>query len=520
MQLGVAMHEMTHVLGFSSSKYGEYRNWDILHTPRPSAMVYRTVTRTNPVNQQLYNVDEIILPSVLSKARDQFSCFNNQLTGVQLEDGGGSGTARSHWERRLFKDDYMAGSVPQRPVFSAVSLALLEDTGFYKADYGKAETMGWGNGAGCTFFNGACSEWTLEGYTCSEEGETSCSFDLRDKAVCSVTTFNSALPRKYQHFTTTTKGGSDELADYCPLYNAYSNGDCFSTANYDEVLDRYGEGFGSNSRCFDSTLLNLDGFSISNFRQACYETACKSLTELKVKLGGVWHNCDDETSIKAANFKGLVKCPDTARICSSTSYNSTWPEISSVTPSQVSEAGGTPITIAGSNLAGGDVSVTLAEKTCKVTSASSTQIVCESPVLIQLTSSQSATQLAQGINEVSGSRRKLLAVTRKETVVVKIDGNRYAGPVEGMTITTLGQGALEFFQQMIRDIFGENEVYFYRYWWGLVILLVLMTLCCVYVRKKGEEREHLGVTPSKKSQVVPVNSDNLQETRRNSSMIW
>eukprot|EP00003_Mantamonas_plastica_P000300 TRINITY_DN1028_c0_g1_i4.p1 TRINITY_DN1028_c0_g1~~TRINITY_DN1028_c0_g1_i4.p1 ORF type:complete len:295 (+),score=58.79 TRINITY_DN1028_c0_g1_i4:899-1783(+) len=217
MQLGVAMHEMTHVLGFSSSKYGEYRNWDILHTPRPSAMVYRTVTRTNPVNQQLYNVDEIILPSVLSKARDQFSCFNNQLTGVQLEDGGGSGTARSHWERRLFKDDYMAGSVPQRPVFSAVSLALLEDTGFYKADYGKAETMGWGNGAGCTFFNGACSEWTLEGYTCSEEGETSCSFDLRDKAVCSVTTFNSALPRKYQHFTTTTKGGSDELADYCPL---------------------------------------------------------------------------------------------------------------------------------------------------------------------------------------------------------------------------------------------------------------------------------------------------------------
>ena len=53
----------------------------------------------------------------------------------------------------------MTGTYTQNPTFSRLTLALLEDTGWYGVDYSKAEPLSWGRGLGCDFVTKSCKEW-------------------------------------------------------------------------------------------------------------------------------------------------------------------------------------------------------------------------------------------------------------------------------------------------------------------------------------------------------------------------
>ena len=68
-------------------------------------------------------------PSVRREARAHFSCPT--LEGAELEDQGGDGTALTHWEKRIFQDEAMTGTVhTAQPSYSRITLALLEDSGW------------------------------------------------------------------------------------------------------------------------------------------------------------------------------------------------------------------------------------------------------------------------------------------------------------------------------------------------------------------------------------------------------
>jgi hypothetical protein len=68
---------------------------------------------------------------------------------VELEDGGGSGTALSHWKKRVFLNEFMTGTSSDNPVKSPFTLALLQDTGHYLINWANAEDLQWGKGLGC-----------------------------------------------------------------------------------------------------------------------------------------------------------------------------------------------------------------------------------------------------------------------------------------------------------------------------------------------------------------------------------
>ena len=80
-------------------------------------------TYTSPTS-----ITKLITPRVVEKAREHFNC--NTLDGVELENQGSSGTAGSHWEKRLFDNEYMTGSSSYEPIISTMSLAYLEDSGW------------------------------------------------------------------------------------------------------------------------------------------------------------------------------------------------------------------------------------------------------------------------------------------------------------------------------------------------------------------------------------------------------
>lgn len=76
-------------------------------------------------------------------------------------------------------------------------------------------------GMGCQFVSSSCYNWTEAQGGCKLEGKCGCFLDLSAKALCSLTRFDSDLPKKYQYFNDPRVGGSSSLADYCPIFSGY-----------------------------------------------------------------------------------------------------------------------------------------------------------------------------------------------------------------------------------------------------------------------------------------------------------
>lgn len=53
----------------------------------------------------------------------------------------------------------MTGTHTQNSVFSRITFAMMEDTGWYRADYSHASPLDWGRGLGCQFAQTSCKQW-------------------------------------------------------------------------------------------------------------------------------------------------------------------------------------------------------------------------------------------------------------------------------------------------------------------------------------------------------------------------
>lgn len=113
------MHEITHVLGFEGGALRFFR--DDFGGPR----------KYSDVVQQKGMSDFVVLPRVTAYARLHFGAFTGDFPGIRLENDGGSGTMGSHWETSDMGNEIMTGAVGSRSPYSRVTLALLEDSGWY-----------------------------------------------------------------------------------------------------------------------------------------------------------------------------------------------------------------------------------------------------------------------------------------------------------------------------------------------------------------------------------------------------
>ena len=98
-----------------------------------------------------------VTPRVVEEAKKHFAC--DTLEGAELENQGGEGTALTHWEKRIFENEAMTGVHTQDPVYSKITLALLEDSGWYRPDYQAATTLAFGHRLGCDFAKKSCKSW-------------------------------------------------------------------------------------------------------------------------------------------------------------------------------------------------------------------------------------------------------------------------------------------------------------------------------------------------------------------------
>jgi leishmanolysin len=132
------LHEITHVLVFSDSLYEYFQYYDVTTTKTVNG-VTRTLIQT---------------PKVLEVAAQHFGC--SSIDGVEIENQGGVGSAGSHWEARIMLGDYMISTDYPEIVISDISLALFEDSGWYKVNYYTGGLFRFGKGQGCSFLNSKC----------------------------------------------------------------------------------------------------------------------------------------------------------------------------------------------------------------------------------------------------------------------------------------------------------------------------------------------------------------------------
>ncbi|KAL1353747.1 uncharacterized protein [Arachis hypogaea] len=301
------IHEVMHVLGFDPHAFAHFRD--------------ERKRRRSQVTEQIMDekigrmVTRVVLPRVVMHSRHHYGAFSGNFTGLELEDGGGRGTSGSHWEKRLLMNEIMTGSVDTRSVVSKMTLALLEDSGWYKANYSMADRLDWGRNQGSEFVTSPCNLWK-GAYRCNTTQFSGCTYNREAEGYCPILTYSGDLPLWAQYFPQANKGGQSSLADYCTYFVAYSDGSCTDT-NSARAPDRMlGEVRGSNSRCMASSLVRT-GFVRGSTTQGngCYQHRCIN-NSLEVAVDGIWKVCPRAGGpIQFPGFNGELICPAYHELC-------------------------------------------------------------------------------------------------------------------------------------------------------------------------------------------------------------
>lgn len=303
-----------------------------------------------------HEVNLLVTPRVVREVRKHFNCPT--LEGAELENQGMFGTFLTHWEKRIFENEAMTGTYTQNPVISRITLALMEDTGWYSVNYLFAEHLAWGKGLGCDFVKRSCLDWIDTQKRRSgdihpfcdnvRQGilKTECTRSREAIAFCNLQEFTGPLPSHYQYFSSlpgiqpshvNRYGGSVTLADYCPYLQEFTWKDGTRTVrdsrcamqenNPHPSLNFYGEFYGQGSKCFSHygawriQQCNII-YPVSHSGSGCYSYDCIENQGLVLYVKSRSYQClkaGQKIRISYVEYKylhdGFIVCPSCMEVC-------------------------------------------------------------------------------------------------------------------------------------------------------------------------------------------------------------
>jgi len=335
----VILHEFTHILGFTNYLFENY-----IHN-------YKIKYDNDGIKRAYINS-----ATVLNVAKKYFNCPT--IDGVGLEEYGGQGTFGSHWEEKILLGDIMCGVMyEEEQAISEFTLALLEDTGYYKVkNYYTGGLMKFGKNKGCDFINKKCvnsmrvnTKFENEFFDIFDmkydNTDPGCTSGRQSRVYHYLLYYKDGIPKSYQYYNDENIGGKYS-ADYCPIFmrdmiskneDTYYTGHCSEIGNNQygsyvtyknksisngNVTLFTGEEYSQNSFCVLSSLIDKRIKNYENYlgqtRGICYKMFCsdKSLT---IKIKNDYIVCPREGGkVKLNNYEGYLLCPDYYLICSGT----------------------------------------------------------------------------------------------------------------------------------------------------------------------------------------------------------
>ena len=338
------LHYFTHLLGFS----GTYIKENFPGNPYL-------------IKKDKFNIERHYITSkkVIETAKKYFGC--DSISGVELDNKGIINGVSTHWEPRILLGDYMAsfGIEYEEQAISEITLSLMEDSGWYKANYYTGGLMRFGKNKGCDFIYEKCvnqkthktnfkNEFFDELY--NDKITPSCSSGRQSRNYKIFYQFSSTIPQEFQYFEKPKKGGSSLYADYCPImdsiraemendfyvgncrdgsniygYNAryknFKNNKYYYGINNTKLPEDFGESLNKdNSFCvINSLVLKTDVSKYKyNFvapRAMCHEMICSDRT-LTIKINNEYIICPRQGGkVEVEGYDGFILCPDYNLIC-------------------------------------------------------------------------------------------------------------------------------------------------------------------------------------------------------------
>ncbi|XQJ25222.1 GP63, leishmanolysin [Leishmania guyanensis] len=229
-------HEITHALGFDLLLF------DVLEL----------IHDVKNLRGKDYDVPVLNSPTVVAKAREQYGCPT--LEYLELEDTGGSGSAGSHLKGRNAKDELM-GPASDAGYYTNLTMAVLQDFGFYQADFTKAEVMPWAHLASCDFITKKCMENNITQWPwmfCNTTESTyQCPTDRLKIGRCGIVTYEDPLPTYFQYFIEPQLGGRSDFMDLCPIIVGSSDSACNQDPSTASPSLKEFNLFSDSSRCLE-----------------------------------------------------------------------------------------------------------------------------------------------------------------------------------------------------------------------------------------------------------------------------
>lgn len=261
-------HEVFHILAISPNLYNSFNR---------ERRAYIKESKSTTSGQT--SVYKFISENLVDFAKEHFSC--DTLDGVYLENEGSSDSAGAHFEKSLYGNEIMTSEKAGHSVLSGLSLAFLEDSGWYKVNYKVEEPLEYGKGNGCEFASHNCNTNYKE--FCDVKGAVACSRDFIAKTICVQSNFGDSCLH-------------EEYVEQYMCKNTYS---FQSTAKYERS--------GGYSRCFETVYS-------SNKAAGCYQSACENGT-IKLTIDDTVLTCTKKGDIIEYEDIEII-CPDTTEFCS------------------------------------------------------------------------------------------------------------------------------------------------------------------------------------------------------------
>jgi leishmanolysin-like peptidase len=365
----ILIHEISHALVFSSVLYAFYRDANgnprsarrpdglpknyvrskLAFTPDETTIAKKEVRRTTfPNGTFSYKVDMFVTPALMNEGRNHFGC--DSLPGIPIEDVPFSGTGGVHFEQRVLNNELMTGAIGfAGGIISRITLALYEDSGWYRPNYEMAQPLRWGYKQGCNFVQEGClmpEAKTLRPLFCSDStkldsyrnatnrlafrelgGSSSCHYDRGSVGVCTNYDFRKLMMQydpNFQYFSDPNARGIDLIADYCPYVDGYVN--CKAPRHSSLTINAFSETNGPNSKCVE---FRIDGNWVYGNAQrppmlggGCYEVYCDNVQGPIVAVMGKNFSCTlgKEISISNVDLPNVanvitIMCPPCEDLC-------------------------------------------------------------------------------------------------------------------------------------------------------------------------------------------------------------
>jgi hypothetical protein len=315
----LVLHEINHILSFNSFLF------DFFIDPITNAKI----GKNNIIKEKVVNGIKrqmIVTPKVIQAAKKHFNC--DLIDGLELENQGGDGSAGSHWEARLMLGDFMIAETYAENVLSEISLALMEDSGWYKINYYTGGLFRYGKNEGCNFLTKKCIENGVSrnpNVFAMTPNAQMCHASNLSKGISMMTEAKKDLDKNYQYFKNPKVGGYT-WGDYCPVAQWdedvpnemwLSNSCALGKIHYQQL----GETIDTSSSCFMSSLIPKDVKDFSTLqgknRAICYPINCnKEKKTYTVKVLNTTVECPKEGGpVTDNNMDGTFYCVDYNKIC-------------------------------------------------------------------------------------------------------------------------------------------------------------------------------------------------------------